>query len=128
MQLSPRQSSFYVYTADIWRANLPSAAVDAVAYTKIVSGLPCLYSSSADWEEVTASGLTDANKLPLLETIAFALNTDVRDQDRIQLASAPTGSADVGKWFAVVGEPQRNGWRANRIRVFVKLTSIPEGA
>lgn len=128
MDLTARQSAFYVYEVDIWRSGSPATGVDAVALTRVGTGIPCLLENAAGWEEASAAGLVDSAKLPLLTGISFPLSADVRDQDRLKLTAVPAGSADMGRWFVVVGEPQRNGWRANRLRVLVRPTSAPEGA
>ena len=35
---------------------------------------------------------------------------------------------DIGRWFAVHGNPQRHAWRANRQKVLAKGCPVPAGA
>lgn len=127
MYLTARQLALYVYAVDVWRSGSPASGADAIAFTRIGSAIPCLYGSAAGWEEDSSFGELDSAKLPLLGMMSFPLAANICDLDRLQLVSAPNGSADVGTWFAVVGEPQRNGWRANRLKVLVRPSSAPEG-
>lgn len=127
MSLSPRQLALYVHKVDIWRESALEPGADATVFTKVNAAVPCLFGSAPSWEEPISDGLDDAQKLPLLESVAIAQGIAVLVGDRFQIVAAPNGSADVGKWLAVIGDPAQNGWKANRQKVWVRSTVAPEG-
>ena len=122
--LSDRQSRLYVYKVDIWRA----PAVSTSPFILVSSAVSCMFTSASEADDPSVIGRTKEAQRVELDRFGFPLGTDVRDTDYLNLVGAPNGSPDVGRWFAVHGNPQVHAYRANRLRVPVKSTLAPYGA
>jgi len=124
-----RQTRFYTYQVDIWRqADSPPAGADFGHYTLHASGVECLFVSNREEDRPSPLGRTKAIEAFVMDRFAFALTVDVRDTDMLHLTAGPNSSPDVGRWFAVHGNPQRHAWRAKRQRVLAKGCPAPAGA
>jgi hypothetical protein len=127
--LTPRQTSFYAYTVDIWRqGDSPPAGADYGAYSLLIAGVTCLFISSREEDRNSPIGRTKAFEAFAMDRFAFDLTVSIRDTDILHLTAGPNGSPDVGRWFAIHGNPQRHPWRANRQKVLAKGCPIPAGA
>ena len=128
MALSTRQLRFYVYTVDIWRQTTPGAGADFSKYALLTSAVPCLFVSSREEDRPSPVGRTKAVDAFVMDRFAFQVSVDIKDTDCLRLTSGPDSGPDVGRWFAVHGNPQRQAWRANRLRVLAKGCPAPAGA
>lgn len=126
--MSPRQTRFYQYLVDIWRQGVPPIGADFGHYALHASSVKCLFVSGREADRPTPAGRTVGLDDNTLDRFAFELDVDVKDTDCIHLTAGPNGSPDVGRWFAVHGDPQRQAWRANRLRVLAKGCPAPAGA
>ena len=129
MPLTPRQARFYTYTVDIWRqSDSPAAGADYGKYSLHASSVPCLFVSNREEDRPSPLGRTKAVEEFVMDRFAFDLSVYVRDTDMLHLTAGPNSSPDVGRWFAVHGNPQRHAWRATRQRVLAKGCPQPAGA
>lgn len=126
--LTPRQTHLYVYAVDIWRQADAAPGVDFGHYTRIAAAVPCLFVSSRDEERPTDIGRSKMLEASVMDRFAFDVVVDIRDTDMLHLVTGPDSTPDVGRWFAVHGNPQRNAWRANRVKVLAKGCLAPAGA
>jgi hypothetical protein len=126
--LTARQLRFYTYTVDIWRqADSPPAGADFGKYSLLTSNVPSLFISSREADRPSPLGRTKAVEEFSMDRFAFDLTVSIRDTDVLHLIAGPNSSPDVGRWFAVHGNPQRFARRANRQRVLAKGCPVPAG-
>lgn len=121
--LNKRQSALYVYQVSIWRKGARTGIGDFTPYAMVASNVACLYSSAPTLDLASDAGRTIEERLPLMHWFSFDVVVSIQSGDRLLIAAAPNGSADVGRWFAVHGDPHVNAWRANRQQVFVLPTA-----
>lgn len=123
MALTPRQLALYQHQVDVWRPNLDPAA-NAVL---VASAVPCLFTPIAGNDRMGKGGRQDREREARVDSFSLPAGQDIRTGDHLHIVAAPAGSADEGRWFSVLGEPQRNAIFANRQKVFVTASMPPPG-
>ena len=136
--LNLRQTLFYLYTVDIYRKVTTPINGDVgtklvtdhgSTYSKIASGVKCMFWSTPENDEVTEMGRTKSVNIFTMDRWKFDSAVDIQDTDTIVCTAGPNGFSQVGRCWLVQGNTQNHNTLSisNTQMVYGKLSTAPAG-